>query len=293
MYLKILIFLFLPFTLFSEETIIQKQLASHNDMTVKMKYVNSKDALLNWIQNFTNTTKLNVNLNIYNDYKEMFTDYDNNKIDILVFSPYSYIHNKDNIRKNSTNFWFMKKDRKYNFHKKYLIVNNSINNLSDLKDTKIMINKANKISEMFLEKIYLEKVKKSAKKILKNVEFVNNKSILLKTYFGVYKASIVDSYEYDTMLELNPTIIKKIKILEESPRIFNGMITSFHKNNTAKDMENYKEILNQVLKDKGKLELFNLLKIKSVESNDNISVNLNYLENFYNDYLKAKKKYDK
>ena len=132
MYLKILIFLFLPFTLFSEETIIQKQLASHNDMTVKMKYVNSKDALLNWIQNFTNTTKLNVNLNIYNDYKEMFTDYDNNKIDILVFSPYSYIHNKDNIRKNSTNFWFMKKDRKYNFHKKYLIVNNSINKLSDL-----------------------------------------------------------------------------------------------------------------------------------------------------------------
>lgn len=290
MYIKIIIFLFLPLYLLSQENKLIKKLSFNSNMHNKMKYKNSESALKNWVKKVTVNSNLIVTLDIYDDNNKMLNDYFNNKIDMLVFSPFDYITNIDKFKKNTSEYWYLKKDMKHNYHKKYLIVNNSINSMLDLNDKKIMINSGNKISKLFLEKKYLEKIKKSPKKILKNIEFVNSNSILLKTYFGTYDAAIIDSYEYETMIELNPSILKKIKILEESPRIFNDMIISFSKTNKDSDMNNFQQILKKFLEDKKKRELFNLLKIKTIKTNQN---NLKDLEDYYTDYLKVKKKYDK
>lgn len=286
MNLKILFFLILPLFLYSQEKKSEKILAFNSSLGKMMKYQNSGSALKNWIKKVTFNNKTYISLKIFNDNNKMLDNYFKKQIDILVITPFDYVNNLDKFKNITNEFWYMKKDMKYNFHKKYLIVKNSINSLDDLKNKKIAINSANKIAKMFLEKKYLEKNKKSAKKILENIEFIPNSSILLKTYFGAYDAAIVDSYEYDTMLELNPSIVKKIKILEESPRIFNNMIIAFNKDS---NMENYKILLKKFLLSKDKMEVFNLLKIQTIVSDSN---NMSNLEKFYFDYINLKKEFD-
>ena len=286
MFFKILILLILPLFLFSQEEKLEKILAFNTNLGKMMKYQNSGSALKTWIKKVTSNNNTYINLKIYDNNENMLNDYFNKKIDILVFTPYDYVKNIEKFKSITDEYWFMKKDMKYDFHKKYLIVNSNINSLLDLKDKKIAINSANKISKFFLEKTYIEKTKKSAKKVLDNIDFLANSSILLKTYFGSYDASVVDSYEYETMLELNPSITKKIKILEESPRIFNNMIIAFRNNS---NMEDYKLILKDFLLSKDKIEVFNLLKIKTIVPDGK---NMNKLDEFYFDYMRLKKTID-
>ena len=147
-----------------------------------------------------------------------------------------------------------------------------------------------KVLNYFQKKKFLEKYKKSAKKILGNTEYIRSNSILLNVFFKKYDAAVINSNEYDTMMELNPSISKKIKILEESPRIFNFMFIAFSKNLNNDDMKNYHKILYDFLSDKNKNELFNLLKIKSIETEAD---NIKDLAKYYKEYLKLKKRYDK
>ena len=292
MYFKIILILFLPLFLYSQEKKSPKKLAYINHMSEDLTYKDSKDALQAWVKNIANNVTDDVELEIYTDNNLMINNYLKKDIKIMSFAPYYYMKNIDALRKKTKEFWHLKKDMNYDFHKKYLIVNkaSNIDSLKDLKNKKIMINRMNKSAELFLEKKYLEVVKKSPKKILDNVEFVKTNSILLNIYFGKYEAAIINSNEYDTMIELNPGISKKVKILEESPRIFNFMSIAFSKENSDNDMKNFQLLLDEFTKSKNKDELFNLLKIRSINTNQN---NLKDLDTYYKEYLKLKKKYDK
>jgi ABC-type phosphate/phosphonate transport system substrate-binding protein len=292
MYFKIILILFLPLFLYSQEKEISHKLAYISAINTNLKYKNSKNALQKWVNNITKSITTQLNFEVYTNNILMINDYFEKDIDILVFTPLDYMKNINSFKQTTKEFWYLRKDMNYNFHKKYLIVNRSsnINSLKDFKNKKIAISDVNKSAKLFLEKKYLEIFKKSPKEILKNIEVIKGNSLLLNVYFGKYEAAIINSNEYDTMIELNPSITKKIKILEESPRIFNVVTIAFNNSLSDNDMKYYHTLLNDFLNDKSKTELFNLLKIKSIDTQGD---KFNELATYYKDYIKLKNKYDK
>ncbi|MAD42471.1 MAG: hypothetical protein CL623_08790 [Arcobacter sp.] len=173
----------------------------------------------------------------------------------------------------------------------YLITNikSNINSISDLKDKKIGIDTLNNFGKVFLEKTYIDSTKKSADNLISKISYNKSNSLVLQTYFSKYDAAVVTSFEYDIMLELNPAIKKKIKILKSSPEIFPYLLILFNKNNTSENIKIFKEILNKFFASERKHELFDMLKIKDlsiIEKRD-----LDKLDEYYKEYLKSKSKY--
>jgi hypothetical protein len=66
------------------------------------------------------------------------------------------------------------------------------------------------------------------------------------------------------MLELNPAIEKKIKILKESSQIFPYLLIIFNKANTSNNIKTFKKILNEFFESDRKNEFYDLLKIKDL-----------------------------
>tara|TARA_B100001063_G_scaffold89470_1_gene83297 strand:+ start:563 stop:1138 length:576 start_codon:yes stop_codon:yes gene_type:complete len=188
-------------------------------------------------------------------------------------------------------YWHLKKSKKNAYQKMYLITNikSNINSISDLKDKKIGIDTLNNFGKVFLEKTYIDSTKKSADNLISKISYNKSNSLVLQTYFSKYDAAVVTSFEYDIMLELNPAIKKKIKILKSSPEIFPYLLILFNKNNTSENIKIFKEILNKFFASERKHELFDMLKIKDlsiIEKRD-----LDKLDEYYKEYLKSKSKY--
>lgn len=291
MYFKILIFFFLPLYLYSNEKVDNINIGYHNNIDLVPKYKNSQSALNIWIKDFTKNIYEDTNMSLYLNKQDMIDDYNINKLDIIPITAYEYLNNKNKLDNNTIDYYHLRKSKNNSFQKMYLIVNkkSNINSILDLKDKKIGINLRNTFGKIFLEKTYLKKAKKNADEIISKINYNKSNSLLLQTYFSKYDAAIISSYEYDVMLELNPTIKNKIKILEESPQIFPYILILFNKNTASKNKSILKNLLDQFLINKKKKELYEIIKVKKlakIEKKD-----LDILNIYYQRYLKLKKKY--
>ena len=145
------------------------------------------------------------------------------------------------------------------------------------------------MEKFFLEKVYLSETKKNANKIISKISYNKSNSLLLQTYFSKYDAAVITSFEYETMLELNPAIKKKVTILKSSPEIFPNKLLLFNKNNFSKNIKIFKKMLDKFFISNKKHELFDMLKIKDISVIKKID--LDKFDVYYANYLKLKKKY--
>lgn len=291
MYFKIIIFILLPLFLYSNEKLENINIGYHNNISVVSNYKNSRSALNIWVKDFALNIYENINIELYRDKETVINDYINNKLDIIPITPYGYLKYKEKLDNNTMDYWHLKKSKKNAYQKMYLITNikSNINSISDLKDKKIGIDTLNNFGKVFLEKTYIDSTKKSADNLISKISYNKSNSLVLQTYFSKYDAAVVTSFEYDIMLELNPAIKKKIKILKSSPEIFPYLLIFFNKNNTSENIKIFKEILNKFFASERKHELFDMLKIKDlsiIEKRD-----LDKLDEYYKEYLKSKSKY--
>jgi ABC-type phosphate/phosphonate transport system substrate-binding protein len=291
MYFKILIFIFLPLFLYSNEKTEDINVAYYSGIDSKQLYKNSRSALNIWVNDFTKNIHKNIHMNIYTNRKNILNDYINYKMDIVAISAHSYLLNKKTYDDYSIDYWHLRRSEIRPFQMMFLVVNrdSNINSILDLKDKKIGIDIENKFGKIFFEKTYLDSSKKNSDDIISKIEYNKSNSLLLKTYFSKYDAAVITSYEYEVMLELNPSIKNKIKILKSSPEIFPHILVLFHKDNTSKNMKTFKNTLNRFFKNEQKEELFNILQIKDLSMSNKKS--FDNLNEYYQEYLKLKNKF--
>jgi len=290
---KILILLFLPLIMYSNGKTKNIDVAYYHDEDIISNYKNSKSALDIWINDFVKNINNNINLVPYNNKQDFIDDYNNGKLDIISLVAYSYLYNKEKIDENTIDYWQLGKSKNKSLEKMYLIVNknSNINNILDLKNKKIAIDKENKFGKFFFEKIYLENSKKNIDDIMSKINYNNKNSLLLQVYFNKYDAAVITSNEYDIMLELNPAINKKINILETSPEIFPNLLIFFNKKNTSDNMKVFKKSISSFFINEDNHELFDILKVKEISRIE--KSDLDKLYDYYQGYRKLKSKYKK
>ena len=290
---KILILLFLPLIMYSNGKTKNIDVAYYHDEDIISNYKNSKSALDIWINDFVKNINNNINLVPYNNKQDFIDDYNNGKLDIISLVAYSYLYNKEKIDENTIDYWQLGKSKNKSLEKMYLIVNknSNINNILDLKNKKIAIDKENKFGKFFFEKIYLENRKKNIDDIMSKINYNNKNSLLLQVYFNKYDAAVITSNEYDIMLELNPAINKKINILETSPEIFPNLLIFFNKKNTSDNMKVFKKSISSFFINEDNHELFDILKVKEISRIE--KSDLDKLYDYYQGYRKLKSKYKK
>ena len=254
-------------------------------------YKNSKSALDIWINDFAKNIDENINMVLYENKKSFVDDYINNKLDVMPLFAYFYLYNKKLIDANTDQYWHLSKTKNKPFQKMYLIVNkkSGIKNILDLKNKKIALDKRNVFAKFYFEKMYLNASKKNIDNIMSKINYNNTNSLLLQVYFGKYDAAVISSKEYEIMLELNPAIDKKIKILEASPEIFPHMLIFYNKNNKSNNMKVFIKYMNTFFDNEDARELFNILKVEEFSRID--KKDLDRLYEYYQDYKKLKSKY--
>lgn len=291
MYLKFLMFIFLPLFMYSNEKLENINIGYHNNINDITNYQNSRSALNIWVKDFAKNIYNDIDIKIYDNSETLISAYLEKKIDVIPIASYRYLDYKKELDKNTINYFNLKRSVNNEYLKMYLIVNKNskINKISDLKDKRIGIDILNEFGKIFLEKTYLDSNKKNADNLISKVYNNNSNSLLLQTYFSKYDAAVITSFEYNTMLELNPAIKKKIKILKSSPRIFPYSLILFNKNIGEKKIKVLEKILKRFFSSEKKHELYDMLKIKAISPIE--KKDLDKLDEYYKDYLKLKNKY--
>lgn len=291
--MNIILKFFLLIFLFNNSYAEKYKILGYYDVDSDFKYKNSKEALRFFAENFTEKVNLDtkiISFDNYNDYIESFLLSD---IDLLVINPYNYLSNYEELDQKTIAYWHLPKDEYNNFQSMYLVVNKNskIKKFSQLDGKKIVLKKNNYLGKIFLEDLYLKKNKTDSKKFMSKINYIETNTELLKVYFGTYDACIVDSYNYDIMYKLNPSIEKNLEILEISPKIFSNLLVLLNNRNNEYELKEYQNKLNKVLKELKESDLFNLMKVSDVNS---FSIEeIRELKDFYNEFKVLKQKYNK
>ena len=142
---------------------------------------------------------------------------------------------------------------------------------------------------VWLDFLSLKNLNKPYKKLIAN-QLISSKSstALLDVYFNKADFCVIEKETYDNMLILNPSIEKKLKIVEKSPEIFFSAVTVIQKDASIELIGLINQILdNKTFKDDFKefLKLINLDSASRVEFED-----LKEYEKFYSEYKLLKGK---
>jgi ABC-type phosphate/phosphonate transport system substrate-binding protein len=284
----IFIFLFLNVTSYAEEKLVF-------GVTVGQNYAADEHRIRKLAANLIN--KMNVdykkdfNVIFYDDQETLLKDYkDKRTINAIVIYPDFYYDNKELIKKISKNPFIYKSSASSN-SQLYLIANKNskINTINDIKNKTFMNTDFNSTYSTWLDYLTLKNLNKTYKKVIAN-QLMSSKSstALLDVYFNKADFCVIEKETYVNMLILNPSLEKKLKIIDKSPEIFFSALTAIHKEATPELITLINEILdNKIFKDDFKefLKLINLDSASRIEFED-----LKNLENFYSEYkfLKGK-----
>ena len=142
---------------------------------------------------------------------------------------------------------------------------------------------------VWLDFLSLKNLNKPYKRLIAN-QLISSKSstALLDVYFNKADFCVIEKETYDNMLILNPSIEKKLKIVEKSPEIFFSAVTVIQKDASIELIGLINQILdNKTFKDDFKefLKLINLDSASRVEFED-----LKEYEKFYSEYKLLKGK---
>ena len=284
----IFIFLFLNVTSYAEEKLVF-------GITVGQNYVADEHRIRKLAANMIN--KMNVdykkdfNVIFYDDQETLLKDYkDKRTINAVVIFPDFYYDNKELIKKISKNPFIYKSSAASN-SQLYLIANKNskINTINDIKNKTFMNTDFNSTYSTWLDYLTLKNLNNTYKKVIAN-QLMSSKSstALLDVYFNKADFCVIEKETYVNMLILNPSLEKKLKIIDKSPEIFFSALTAIHKDATPELITLINEILdNKIFKDDFKefLKLINLDSALRVEFED-----LKNLEKFYSEYKSLKGK---
>jgi ABC-type phosphate/phosphonate transport system substrate-binding protein len=153
---------------------------------------------------------------MYPDIKTLFSAFDKGEIDGFFSSPLQYLARKDNVSKILIGVGYKNADIKQSF----LVIARASDSISQLKELR---NKRISLAEyMDIEKLYLNTrlLRLNLPQVTEFFSEMKNPSnphvALMDVFFNKSDIAIVREHEYNTAVELNPQLAKKLIILEKS-----------------------------------------------------------------------------
>lgn len=219
----------------------------------KEKYNNSKICLEQLKEQEEFFYKIVFNICIYSKLIDILKEIKNirkdetNFLDNFVFSLYKNIEKKINLSNCISNFlFFLGKENSYS---KDIINNetNKVNDLSNIRIYKIILDNSKLIEEELYQKILIEYIEKLIKFTEKNIICENTRNIFLLTEGMKYLNKLTNSVKKEEISEkvkkINEFLIKntqkiKLKCVEVEIEINNNIIEEIDKNPAVNMLEN-------------------------------------------------------
>ena len=260
----------------------------------KHNFREMKDIRLGLKRIFTKAQEIKkevLNISFYQNSDEIINDFVyEKKLDIINVMPIDYLNNRDLIYKHSDSFWIIK-DSKNNYKQYYIISNveSGINDISDIENKKIVTYLSDNLARIWLDKLSLEINRKSYTTLIgKEITTKSSSKPILDIFFKKSDIAVVTKLSWEVMKELNPGIMKKIKIIKKSEPIFFLTLGFFHKDSSKSLRKKFKKaIVDPVFED----NLEELLAL--VKSKEFMFVDDSYftpIHKFYDEYLELKNK---
>ena len=204
MLLKILLVFFISLSVYAKEITLASLYNSFS-----MSKDEAKKASIIWKKEMKKEyPKYDFNVILYKDAKKILKDYIDKKIQVIIADEQFYFRNKKELE-NLSNYIYILSNNEKVFHQFYLLKNKK----SDLKNTKNL--KA--IFRYYPSLNWLKSLNLDIKDI-KRVE--NEKKLIFDVFFNKNSISVVKKELYDSMIELNPQITKRIEVIKKSKTIF-------------------------------------------------------------------------
>lgn len=221
---------------------------------------------------------------LYEDILAMKQDFINGELDMIIAPPMliAKYFNRSSLRDG---FMGVLEDKKPEYL--YLIVNadKNINSIRDLSGKRLVLQGHDETAEIFLDRLVLKEFKKSYKEI--NLILQSQKKsnrIVLDVFFKNADAAVVYGSAYDTMVELNPQIKNKVKILAFYPLKSKNFSYFRHDYPLIKELNEAAMTFENTPRGKQILEIFKTPNIDYCKVDD-----LDVFDHFYQDYLDLKK----
>lgn len=287
----ILIFVILLNNSSAREYLPEQTFGFYGEIDVFSEFKDARESLVKWMKNFGERRNAPIEIKFYDNMNFLYKDYKRNKLGGITVYTNFFFENYDEIKRNSSDFWSLSYSEE-NKTTLCLISNkkSKINGFKDIKDKNLSI-KNNNLYFSWLNKESLKLHKKPVRKVLKKLIYERKESrILLNVYFKKVELGIIDKLAWNTMLELNPAILKEIKMLKCIDFPTSSFIGLFKKGvaiernkkiffDFTQNIENYED-------SKEFFSLMNFNHVYKIKKSDLEKMNL-----YFKEYRKLERKY--
>lgn len=222
-------------SLFSKDIVTRFGFINNIEALSDFKYV--KESLSKWIKKVGSTHIKTLSIHFYEEPEILYEDFKNGKLDIVGINPNTFFENEEKFSKYSLDYWSLSYTSQNNT--KYCLISNTnekLNNFKILENKSIVLKHAEEVSYDWINKNSLQYNKDSIETIAKKVNYTKKEStVVLNIFFEKYNLGVVKSSTLNTMMELNPKIKTKVKIVTCSKINLIPLIGFFHKNTHEKD----------------------------------------------------------
>ncbi|WP_321468723.1 PhnD/SsuA/transferrin family substrate-binding protein [Halarcobacter sp.] len=260
--------------------------------TLLTKFKESRIALKSWVEELIKKNGGKATVNFYEDERKLFKDLKKNKLDMVVLTAPYFFKNKEDIYKHAKDFWSLDfGSGKYIYY--YLIGKNDTEyrSFKNLKNKTLSIQVNDGIGKVWLDKNIYEINKVKAEKILKKLKYEEKESsVVLNVYFDKSDYAIINKRVWDDMLALNPSIVKKVKIIEKTDIGQLNSIGLFSKNTKQIIVDSVFKIGLGMKEDEGYKNVIDILENISMYKLE--KTDLDDLIKYYDEYFKLEEKYN-
>jgi hypothetical protein len=288
--IKLLIVFHLSISLCAEPK-FESRFGFLSEGTLLSSFKDARVALKVWLEDVALTYNGKLHIEFYDTSSVLYQALKNNELDMVVLDLPFFFKHKDDILKNTDNFWSLRiTDVKYTQY--YLIGKRSLN-AKGFKNTKgktVALKEGDLGAIVWLDKNSLFNNQSSSRKALKNIFLKKKESTaILNVFFNKSDFAIVRKETWDIISELNPSIKKKVEIIKKSEKIHIPFIGVFRKGTRNMSIEAFFSLSEDLKKLEGSSQIIELLKFNSL-----FKVNGDYLKDldtYYSEYFRLKKKY--
>lgn len=275
--------------LYSSQDISRFGFLSHSNNALNFK--DARDSLSNWIKDMGFSNDLNVETKFFNNIDDLIISYRQGELDMIVISLPDYFQNENKLKNISRDFWSATfSDELYSDF--YLITqtDSKINSIKDISNRSISLESYDKVPEVWIDKLSLLVNKKSISNVSsKIVKESKESSALLNVFFKKTDLAVVSGQTWNDMIKFNPSISKKLKIIEKSQKNNLPFVGFFHKDTVDYKINEFFKVTTNIEESVRAEELITLLKFKKFfRVNDDY---LNDMRNYYNEYFELQNRY--
>lgn len=260
--------------------------------TMLSTFKDARVALSVWIEKIAKSYGGRLDVRFYDNINLMYNKFKNEKkLDMIVVDLPFYFKNKEEILSISDNIWSISFDKE-KYLQYYLVVNKSSNikEMDDLKNKNISLKLHETSALVWLDKHSYSLYKKPYDKLFNKITYDKKESTsLLKVFFNKTDAAVISQKTWETMVELNPGIKKRVNIVKKSKRIFLPFIGFFSKNADKNSVKAFFDLSSKMKSLPESNQIITLLKFETIFKVDKSS--LSELEECYSEYFSLKKRY--